>query len=623
MASCGFILFDGYRALCRVEQGKAQLYTRAGNGWTKKWAGIAHAAATLPVEQAWLDGEVVAISEDGSISFQALQNMARDGEAARLAYYVFDLVYLNGYDLSEVPLLERKRLLKTLLADVDPNGAIFYSDHIIGDAQNVFTHACMHNLEGIVVKRADASYTQSRSRSWLKIKCQHRQEFVIGGYTNPAGSRAGFGALLLGVYDSNHQLQYSGRVGTGFGTALLEALSKKFPRLGQKTSPFNNPPTGAEARGVHWLKPELIGEVSFAEWTESGVIRHASFVGLRTDKPGHEIVREIPLTKSGLPVARSGTSVKSQHTALADKVDIPVNKEARVAGVALSNPSRILFPDVGWTKLDLAHYYENVAEWILPHLHKRPLTLVRCPHGGGSQCFFQKHVKESIPKEVDHVEVPEEDSTATYMMANRLPAIIGLVQMGVLELHTWGSQEGHLNLPDRIIFDLDPAPDLEWIQVIQAAQLVRALLEEIGLKSFVKTTGGKGLHVAVPIKPERPWAEIKAFTRAIAEHLAVTLPERFTSKMTKAKRTNKIFIDYLRNASGATAVAAFSTRARPNAPVSVPITWEELNIDLHSDTFTLSNIDQRLSQIKEDPWAEYFELKQRVTATMLRKFGLP
>ena len=324
-----------------------------------------------------------------------------------------------------------------------------------------------------------------------------------------------------------------------------------------------------------------------------------------------------------MPNTKSGTPVKVKHTALADKLDKPVIKEARVAGVALSNPSRILFPDVGWTKLDLAHYYENVAEWILPHLHKRPLTLVRCPHGGGSQCFFQKHVKESIPREVDHVEVPEDDSTATYMMANRLPAIIGLVQMGVLELHTWGSQEGHLDLPDRIIFDLDPAPDLDWIQVIEAAQLIRALLEEIGLKSFLKTTGGKGLHVAVPIKPERPWPEIKAFTRAVAEHLAVTLPDRFTSKITKAKRTNKIFIDYLRNASGATAVAAFSTRARPNAPISVPITWDELNIDLHSDTFTVGNIDQRLSQISEDPWAEYFELKQRITATMLRKFGLP
>lgn len=604
------VKFDGYRALCRIDQGKARLYTRAGHDWTGKWSSIASAAARLPVEQAWLDGEIVAVAEDGSISFQALQNAAHKGAPARLAYYVFDLVYLNGHDLSEVPLLTRKNTLKALLAAFDPGCPILYSDHIAGDAQNVFEHACMHGLEGIIVKRADARYAQTRGRSWLKVKCRQRQEFVIGGYTDPAGSREEFGALLLGVYDDKRELRYAGRVGTGFDADALKSVAKNFLRLRQTTASYADPPTGSEARDVHWLKPELVAEIEFAEWTAGGAVRQASFIGLRNDKPGREIVRERPLAHSELAQAARPESPHGSH------------EEDRVAGIPISHAARILFPGAGWTKLDLARYYESIADRMLPHLCNRPLSLVRCPKGGDEECFFQKHVNETISSDIERIEVPEEHGNATYMMANSLSAIISLVQIGVLEFHTWGASQSHLDKPDRMIFDLDPAPELPWMQVVEAAQLIRALLDDIGLKSFVKTTGGKGLHVAVPLKPERSWNEVKLFSRAIAKHLEKTIPDRFTSSLSKSKRVDKLFVDYLRNTEGATAVAAYSTRARPNAPISTPIRWDELGADMHSNRFNLGNIQRRLGQLKEDPWSEYFRVEQRITAKMGRVFGL-
>ena len=622
------VKLDGYRVLGRIDQGQVQLFTRAGNDWTHKWPDIAEALTQVPVTQAWLDGELVARAEDGSIRFQAMQNLTRRGIAARLIYYIFDLVYLNGYDLSPVPLKQRKQLLQELLSSLSAKSPIVYNDHMIGRSQETFEHACLHNLEGIVAKHADAPYTQARVKNWLKIKCRHRQEFVIGGFTDPSGARAEFGALLLGVYGNDKKLHYAGRVGTGFDQDTLIALAKKFVTLKQADPPFVDPPSGRQARGVHWLKPQLVAEINFAEWTEGGLVRHASFVGLRADKPGHEIIREPSLSQEErahrpAPSPLSSTpSPGSSNKQNAAKTQATPPLQSRVAGVSLSHPSRVLFPGMGWTKLDLARYYEQVADWILPHLHKRPLTLVRCPHGDAEKCFFQKHVNPGTAQEIERVEIAADQGRALYMMANSLPAIISLVQMGVLELHTWGAQQDHLDRPDRMIFDLDPASGLPWIQVVEAAQLIHALLDEIGLKSFVKTTGGKGLHIVVPLKPMRPWNEVKAYSRALAEHLAQTLPDRFTSKITKSKRTNKIFIDYLRNASGATAVAAYSTRARPNAPVSTPIGWDELNDNVHSDSYTLGNIQHRFQQRGDDPWAEYFTLQQRITSAMARKFGM-
>ncbi|CAN5378384.1 DNA ligase D [soil metagenome] len=670
------IKFDGYRALLRIEKGRTQIFTRAGNDWTAKWPVLADAASGFPIGQAWLDGEVVAIAEDGSISFQLLQNSlksswhkggrGRNGAAsesaksgpARLAYFVFDLLYLDGHDLRQLPLAQRKQLLKVLIEALPKDSPIRYSDHIDSSPGDAFSHACMHGLEGIVVKQADAPYQTGRSRSWLKVKCEHRQEFVIGGYTDPAGSREKFGALLLGVYDKNRQLRYAGRVGTGFNSDTLREISAAYSKLGVDAPAFVNPPEGFEARGVHWLKPALVAEVKFAEWTGDGLVRHASFQGLRADKKPADIIRENPMPETELhevevqaskeaatkpktsksSAAKSGkaalklaatpsklaaTSKPPDTSAKVAKSKADSNQTVSVAGVNLSHPSRVLFADIGFTKFDLANFYADIKDWILPHLANRPLTLVRCPNGGDKPCFFQRNATDAIDEKIERITIPSDSGDAQYMMGNTLPALVSMVQIGVLELHTWGAHAPLLDKPDRMIFDLDPAPGLPWTNVIEAAQLLRSLLDDIGLRSFVKTTGGKGLHVVVPIKPEHGWDAVKNFSRGLAEHVAQVLPDRFTASMSKAKRGGKIFIDYLRNAAEATAVAAFSTRSRPGAPVSVPLAWEELSLDLHSDSYTVLNVRERLAGLKQDPWAEYFTLKQRLTAKMLGTFGPP
>ncbi|MDB5822500.1 MAG: ligase [Herminiimonas sp.] len=689
------IKFDGYRAVCRIDSDTATIFTRAGNDWTDKWEAIATAAAQLPLKQAWLDGEVVALDEEGNVSFQLLQNMAREGRKARLAYYVFDLAFLDGHDLRGLPLSTRKALLQALMSRMPVKGPLLYSDHLVGNVNEAWQHACMHGLEGIVTKRADGGYSSTRSRGWLKLKCQKRQEFVVGGYTDPAGSREQFGALLLGVYDDAGKLQYAGRVGTGFDDATLRAMGADFRKLASNVSPFATQPPRSGAPKLHWLKPEMVAEVKFAEWTGDGVIRHASFVGLRSDKAPRDITHETAVHVTGkgdvigdsdatgnAPVgaqaasnrsngkaastaksdagkelnkapSKKGVDTKaaSKKTKAATTVEsgpssgvgsnttdrsasspepapsrpaagLGKDRDAEVAGVRISHPSRILYADTDITKLMLARYYEEVGEQMLPHLAGRPLTLVRCPQGAAHQCFFQKHANETTPPDIERIDVSDAGGSATYLTASTLTSLIGTVQMGVLELHTWGSSAPHLDKPDRIIFDLDPAPELDWARVVEAAQLVRGFMQELGLESFVKTTGGKGLHVVVPIKPERTWDEIKPFSRAVAEHFEAALPDRFTSKMTKTRRTGRIFIDYLRNGWEATAVAAFSTRSRPGAPVSVPIAWDELSNDIRDNSFTLLTVGQRLKHLAEDPWKDYFTSRQRVTAKMLRALGM-
>src|SRR3569623_36528 len=570
-------------------------------------------------EQAGIDGEVVAIDETGAVNFQLLQNMDREHAQGRLVYYVFDLLYLDGYDLRDVPLVRRKELLKNLLADANPEGPIIYSEHLAGDADAVFTHACHHHLEGVIAKRADARYESTRSRNWLKVKCVKRQEFVIGGYTDPAGSRDQFGALLVGVYDDDGKLRYAGKVGTGFDATTLKSVFKALAKAAATATPFSDPPTGADARGVHWLKPELVAEVKFAQWTNGDHIRHAAFIGLRSDKRAQDIRREVALPVKEA-VAESEMS-RARATRAREKMVVLETRdtgretsarraqENTVARIKLSNPTRVLYPEMGLTKLELAQYYDNIADWVLPHLAQRPLTLVRCPDGVGKECFYQKHANQTTGKEVARIDIPGAKKAETYMMANSLPGLISLVQMGVLELHTWGAHRGALDKPDRITFDLDPAPDLPWARVIEAAHLVKGLLEEIGLRSFVKTTGGKGLHVVVPLRAERPWDEVKAFSRAVAYHFAKTLPDRYTAKMTKRTRTGKIFIDYLRNGWEATAVAAYSTRARRGAPVSTPLAWKEMSEELRTDSYPVANIRERLAGLREDPWEEYLVLK--------------
>ena len=595
--------YDGYRALAKIDHGKVTLFSRNNNDWTKKWNSIAHALKAIEVEQAWLDGEIVALLPDGSISFQELQNAARLGKDVQLAYFIFDMLFLNGSDLTKEALIQRKGLLKKLLGSLESNSPLRYSDHIVGNAPEVFDHACMHGLEGIIVKRAEGEYHQYRSTDWLKVKCDHRQEFVIGGYTDPKGTRNEFGALLLGVYDAEGALRYTGRVGTGFNSALIKDISSKFNKLKKSTSPFESIPEEALGTGIHWLKPELVAEIKFAQWTAAGVIRHASFIGLHTDKPSVEIRKEERLSLTELDAPKK--EVTSQDT---------------IGNVKLTNPSKVLFSGSKTTKSQLARYYEDIQEWILPHLQYRPLSIVRCPSGNEKNCFFQKHIDISSRSHIEHLVIASKNGESTYTLINDLTGLIQLIQLGVLELHTWGSSKWDINKADRLIFDLDPADDLPWRKTTEAAMLVRSLLEEIGLQSFVKTTGGKGLHIVAPIIPEHDWTTIKAFAKSIATHLENTIPDRFTANMSKEKRKGKIFVDYLRNGHGATAIAAYSTRAKPYAPISTPLFWDELGEEIRSDTFTITNIRNRLSSLKEDPWKDYPLLKQHISPDIGRVF---
>ena len=601
--------YDGYRALTRIAQGTVKMFTRQGHNWSAKWPTLVQALADLPVDSAWLDGEVVAIGPDGDVSFQLLQNAMRLGEQAELVYFVFDLMYLDGYDLTELPLTDRKELLRALLARQGEKSPIHLSDHIAGHAEEVFKHACLHGQEGVVVKDAHSPYVQQRSLDWLKIKCGMRQEFVVAGYTDPAGSRDLFGALLIGTYDEEGHLQYAGRVGTGFNADSLKMIAGHFSKLRTTKPAFSNPPKGRDAIGVHWLKPVLVAEVKFAQWTSSGLARHASFVGLREDKPAKQIRQEVAETPVTItrqaPPSRNSSAVAGSH----------------VAGIKLSHPAKILYAEQGYTKRDIANHYVNVAQWILPYLQDRPLSIVRCPDGYDKTCFFQKHVTKDAHRHLQSIQLDPANKAAEYFVANQLPAVIELVQLGVLELHNWGSRYPVTALADRLIFDLDPGPGLAWEKVTEAALLLRGLLEEVDLQCFVKTTGGKGLHVEVPIQAEYPWQVIKAFTHSIADYLEAHIPDRFTASISKKKREGRIFIDYLRNSSGATAIAPYSTRARTGAPVATPLAWEEVGAGVQANTFNIVNISERLSWLASDPWKDYLGSKQKLTPNIIKLFS--
>jgi bifunctional non-homologous end joining protein LigD len=635
---------DGYRMLCRIENGEAQMISRNGKDWTGNFPSIARCAARLPVKNAWLDGEVVVMESDGRTSFQALQNALSTDHGDKLTYFLFDLMYLDGYDLRPVALTERKRTLEALLAAAP--AALRFSSHIEGSGAEFFKQACKLRLEGMISKLAKSVYKGGRSRDWLKVKCSTRQELVIGGYTDPEGSRVGFGALLLGVYDPDGALRYSGKVGTGFNDATLTTMYPKLKALEIAKPAFSNPPRGYEAKGAHWIKPELVGEVEFTEWTNDGTLRHPSFQGLREDKKAKDVVRERPLADAGsseesadAPAKKAKTKAASRaakaparktaactakpdtKSAKAQGADAATGGGTTVAGVKLSNPDKLLYPEAGITKRDLAQFYETISDWILPHLRNRPLTLVRCPNGWNKQCFFQKHPDAKVDPIIERVTVQESAGATLYMMANSTPALIALIQMGALELHPFGSSAPKLGCPDRLVFDFDPDDGISWKTLVEGVQLLKTLLEELGLKTYIKTTGGKGLHVVVPIKPSFGWAEIKQFTKSIAELLVHSFPDRFTSTVSKAKRSGKIFIDYLRNADGATAISAYSLRARENAPVATPIAWDELGNDIRRDHFNVKNVPERLRRMKNDPWGDFFDLKQSITKAMMKKVG--
>jgi bifunctional non-homologous end joining protein LigD len=573
------IKFDGYRFLAVLARGRVRLFSRNGLEWTGRLPALAAELAALPAREAVLDGELVALNEGGVSEFEALKDALGRRDEKGLTYYVFDLLHLDGIDLRGTPLLRRKGTLRELLERA-PQPRVRYTDHIVGSGELFFTRSCEFALEGIVSKRKDSPYRPGRGLDWVKVKCQKRQEFVIGGFTDPQASRPGFGALLLGVYDGPN-LVYAGRVGTGFSAQGLRELRRRLDGLARTSSPFAAPLTRAERRGVHWTEPRLVAEVSFSGWTRDRRLRHPSFLGLREDKPADEVVVEKPApTPPSRPALR------------------------------LTNPGRVLYPELGLTKSDLADYYRDVSAWILPHVGGRLLSLVRCPEGQSKPCFYQKHRMDALPAAVRVLTVLESDGPTTGLFIEDEAGLTALVQLGVLEIHPWGSRVTDLERPDRCTFDLDPGPGVEWRDVVREARELRGLLRDLGLESFVKTTGGKGLHVVVPLSAGPGWPEVKGFSKSVAEELVRRRPDRVTAKLSKSARGGKIFIDYLRNGRGATAVAAYSTRARPNASVAVPLAWEELSPSLRPDHYGVRNVRRRLENLAEDPWKEMFRVTQ-------------
>jgi bifunctional non-homologous end joining protein LigD len=628
------IKLDGYRMLSRISDGKVRIFTRNGQDWTARLPHIAQALQELPVEQAWLDGEIAAPDEEGKTDFQRLQR-ALGGRDPGIVYYLFDLLYIDSDSLLTTPLHERKARLAKLLNTTPASPVLQLSEHVQADGPAVFQQACMHGLEGLIGKRRNATYTAGRSRTWIKLKCRLRQEFVIGGYTEPSGGRTGLSALLIGFHGQDGSLHYAGKVGAGFDDQELTELAVHLKPLEQRTSRFVHSPRGPEVRRAHWVQPQLVAEVSFTGQTADGRVRHAVFEGLREDKPADTVMQETAVltanetaepaaNETAEPAANESAEPAGNESATENmkaRHNRPRSSNLEVAGIAISHAGRVIFPSVGATKGDVAKYYSAVGKWILPHLQSRPLALVRCPNGATGQCFFQKHPHDAPPPELDTVDIEESKGVGTYVVANSIEAVVRLVQLGVLELHTWGASVDMLERPDRMILDLDPAPDLPWERVVEGAHLTRALLHELGLESFAKTTGGKGIHVAVPLARRHSWDEVKDFARAVAEHMANVLPAQFTANMSKAQREGRIFVDYLRNARGATAVAAYSTRARPGATVSMPLSWDEVAANMRPDQFTVTNVATRLHQQQVDPWAQYWGLHQSLTAAMKQGIG--
>jgi bifunctional non-homologous end joining protein LigD len=601
--------FDGYRILAHIDgPKKIRLISRNDKDWTLRFQVIADALVDLPLKSAILDGEVVSLDAHGISNFQQLQNSLKTGDTDSLVYYIFDVPYLNGYDLTDVPLINRKQVLADILLPFNPEneGRLRYSDHIQGQGDSVLQHACRSAMEGIIAKRADSTYQQTRSTSWLKVKCIKQQEFVIGGYSKPEGSRVGFGALLLGYYDSD-ELKYAGRVGTGFTTKSLKQIAAELKKRRIEKPPFIDPPTGAERRAVTWVKPELVGEVEFTEWTSAGHLRHPSFQGLREDKPAKQVIREMP---------KQPTKKNSSPRSAVKKA----NAETTVAGVRLTHPDRVLYADDKFTKRDLAEYYERVADWILPYVAGRPLTLVRCPEGYAGQCFFQKHLTGSLPDAVRGVMVDVKGQQEEYVAIDDVAGLVSLVQMGVLELHPWPAREDNLESPDQLVFDLDPGEGTGWKDVVQGARDVRERLESAGLITFLRTSGGKGLHVVVPLSRRNDWDEFKAFAKSVADAMTRDDPKRYIATMSKAKRRGKLFIDYLRNQRGATAIASYSTRRRRGAPVATPLAWDELTARTKPDMYNIANLPKRLDKLKADPWADFFKTRQSITKKIREAF---
>ena len=561
--------YDGYRMQGHIQNGLVHFFTRSGLDWSQNFPFILNALGKLKVENAIFDGEVVAFDKKGHTNFQALQNSIKAKEDKQLSYYIFDILYLNGEDLRHLPLIERKTILKKTLKGASK--VLKYSEHLLKDGKSFYEVSCEHGLEGIVSKMADSEYTSGRNDYWVKTKCSARQEFVIGGWTEPRGSRVGIGAILVGVYEKG-KLKYAGKVGTGFDHATLKTLLKDFKKIEQDNSPFDiKSPRGKD---IHWLSPEKVCEVNFTEWTEDGALRHPVFMGIREDKKPAVIHKE-------------------------------------VKNVTLSSPDKILFKKDKKTKLDVAHFYEAISKQMLPYLKDRPLSLVRCPNGGDEHCFYQKHVTGHVPDSFHTLEIKEEKGKGTYITIDSVEGLDQLVQMNAFEIHAWNSHKDY-KTPDQIVMDFDPGPGVPWKKVVEGAFELREILNDLGLKSFVKLTGGKGVHVHIPVLPVYDWDQIKSFSQTLAMELVSRKPELYVANMSKALRKNKIFIDYLRNGYGSTAVVPYSLRAKARSSVALPLTWEELKRVKAPDQYDMDSALKKIKTRKSDPWRGMLKLKQKI-----------
>ncbi len=608
------VKFDGYRILARIEGGEVRLITRNNNDWTDKLPLQAKSITELELGDSWLDGEVVVLDKKGLPDFQALQNAFEIGRSNQVIYYLFDAPFLNGADLRELPVEERRAQLEKILPH-NKKSVLRFSGAFTAHHETVLASACAMSLEGVIGKRVGSPYASRRSGDWIKLKCRLRQEFVIVGYTPPQGGRSGFGALLLAVHEKQgaSALRYAGRVGTGFNETRLQELYSKMTKLARSTSPLSHKLTSAQARDVRWIEPKLVCEVEFAQWTSEGILRQAAFIALRSDKPAWDIIRE--------------QAKSPEQLSPAEKIKGPASKKASaektgaskplINSVAISHPERVIDPQSGATKEDLALFYSSIAKWILPHLDDRAVSLVRAPDGITGEQFFQKHADRLAIPNIKQLDKSLDPGHPALMEIDSPEALVGAIQMGTVELHTWGSLAKKIEFPDRITLDLDPDPALPWRSVVEATRLTLAVLDELELKAWLKTTGGKGMHIVVPLAPAAEWEYVKEFSKQIAQFMARQIPERFVARMGPKNRVGKIFIDYLRNQRGASAVSAFSVRARPGLPVSVPITRDEL-LELNSShQWTIANLHERLASLKTDPWTDYFNTgKQRITQAM-------
>lgn len=622
------IKLDGYRIVCIIHAGKVQFLSRNGKDWSRKFPKQGKELSAFPCNNAILDGEMVVLDK-GVSSFELLQNSLSDKNISNVIYYVFDLPFYNQYDLTDVALIERKRLLADIFKRWKKRNCVFFSEHIQGKGKEILSKACQFHLEGIISKEISSGYSHKRSRHWLKSKCILRQEFVIGGFTRPQGGRKYFGALLVGYYDSDKRFIYCGKVGTGFNELALYSLAKKMQPLIRKDCPFVNQ-SNIKTKQVTWLDPKLVCELEFLTWTKDGILRHSSFLGLRLDKDPVDVSQEANVKE----LTKVKRRAKPKTYNIRDKQIISEQQ------VVISHPDKIIGPTKTISKGALAKYYSAIADKILPHIVNRPLLIRRCHSSKESDCFYQKHYNKAFPPsiypiQIEHKADPSKEKSKNsqslsqnqnpsqskgsrddnFLMIKDKKGLLALIQLDVVEIHPWGSQATSLEKPDRIIFDLDPSETVPWNRVIKAAEYIYKELKTQGLKSFVKTTGGKGLHIVIPIKPELDWSEIKNIAHQFALAMEQKYPTLFVATQTKSKRLNKIFIDYLRNGRGATAVAAYSTRAKTGAPISFPVSWKQLSKIRSAEQFNLMN--NRLSYlVKQQPWKEFFTCKQKITKEM-------